>query len=500
MVDWSAAAAPVTGKDSIWIAYARQGQATKLENPPTRKDAMARVGAILEQATRDGVRLLAGFDFPFGYPEGTARALTGQDDWQALWAALARQIEEGPDNANNRFAVAADLNGVFAVDGPFWGHGGKDDGRFAGLPFRRPDAAPDHPPRKRFAEDRTRGAKEVWQLNGAGSVGGQALTGIAALERLRRKMPVTIWPFEPLIDDRHVIAEIYPSLLPPHPQEPVKDAGQVRAVAEALAMHDACGRLAGFLDAPAQMPEKVRREEACILGMDAPEAFANPRPTPALRRRLRYVRDPAEIYRASFATVAREARLERFPPDIVPMVTRLIHSCGMTEIADRLAFSADVMSEGRAALQRGAPILCDCEMVRSGVIRRYLPAENPLICTLNDPSVPDLAAGLATTRSAAAVELWRDRLAGAVVVVGNAPTALFHLLERLDDGWPRPAAILGFPVGFIGAAESKAELARDPRNVPFVALRGRKGGSAMASAALNALAAGIPEGGKSDGG
>lgn len=464
---------------------------------------MARVSEILQAATRDGLRMLAGFDFPFGYPEGTARALTGQDDWQALWALLADRIEEGPENANNRFAVAAALNGAFAGDGPFWGHGGKDDGRFVGLSFRKPARAPSHPAAKRFAEEKVKGAKEVWQLNGAGSVGGQTLTGIAALERLRHQLPVTIWPFEPISGDGHVIAEIYPSLLTPHADEAIKDAGQVRAVVNTLAMHDKCGSLAGFLEAPAHMPAKVRREEACILGMDAPDAFASPMPPPApvpLIRKLRYERNPAEIYRASFATVAREARLDRFPPDIVPMVTRLIHSCGMTEIADRLAFSADVMRRGRAALQQGAPVLCDCEMVRSGVIERYLPADNPLICTLNDPSVRPLAARLETTRSAAAVELWRDRLEGAVVVIGNAPTALFHLLERLDEGWPRPAAILGFPVGFIGAAESKSELARNPRGVPFVALKGRKGGSAMASAALNALAAGIPEGGPSDGG
>jgi precorrin-8X/cobalt-precorrin-8 methylmutase len=206
-----------------------------------------------------------------------------------------------------------------------------------------------------------------------------------------------------------------------------------------------------------------------------------------------YEKDPAAIYAASFATVRTEARLDRFAPAMQPLVTRLIHSCGMIEIADRLAFSSGAAAAGYAALQSGKPILCDCEMVGAGIIRRYLPAENKVIVTLNDPSVPDHAKTIGNTRSAAAVELWGKHLDGAVVAIGNAPTALFHLLELLDAGAPKPAVILGFPVGFVGAAESKAELANDPRGCEFVALRGRKGGSAMASAAVNALAAGLPE-------
>jgi precorrin-8X/cobalt-precorrin-8 methylmutase len=206
-----------------------------------------------------------------------------------------------------------------------------------------------------------------------------------------------------------------------------------------------------------------------------------------------YERDPKAIYAASFATVRAEARLDRFPLSLQPLVTRLIHSCGMVEIADRLAYSSDVVPAANAALKAGAPILCDCEMVGAGIIRRYLPAGNEVIVTLNDPATAPLAAQIGNTRSAAAVRLWKERLEGAVVAIGNAPTALFHLLELIDEGWPRPAAILGFPVGFIGAAESKAELAANPRGIPFIALKGRKGGSAMASAAVNALAAGLPE-------
>ncbi len=206
-----------------------------------------------------------------------------------------------------------------------------------------------------------------------------------------------------------------------------------------------------------------------------------------------YLKEPAAIYAESFATVRAEARLDRFPSGLDAMAIRLIHACGMVEIADRLAFSAGAFEAGRTALLSGAPILCDCEMVGAGIIRRYLPGDNEVVVTLNDPSVPDLAARIGNTRSAAAVELWKDRIEGAVVAIGNAPTALFHLLELLDNGWPKPALILGFPVGFVGAAESKAELAERPRDCEFVALRGRRGGSAMASAAVNALAAGLPE-------
>ena len=206
-----------------------------------------------------------------------------------------------------------------------------------------------------------------------------------------------------------------------------------------------------------------------------------------------YETDPAAIYAQSFATVRAEARLERFAPDIRPVMTRLIHACGMVEIADRLAFSQDAVRVGHAALKAGAPVLCDCEMVGAGIIRRYLPADNNVVVTLNDETVPTHANKIGSTRSAAAVELWRDRIAGAVVAIGNAPTALFHLLELLDQGWPKPAVILGFPVGFVGAAESKAELVRDARGCEYVALRGRRGGAAMASAAVNALAAGLPE-------
>jgi precorrin-8X/cobalt-precorrin-8 methylmutase len=206
-----------------------------------------------------------------------------------------------------------------------------------------------------------------------------------------------------------------------------------------------------------------------------------------------YEHDPSEIYRQSFATVRAEANLDRFDTGMQSLAVRLIHACGMVEIADRIAYSQGAYLAGHRALKAGAPVLCDCEMVGAGIIRRYLPSDNQVIVTLNDPRTPEHAKAIGNTRSAAAVELWEPHLEGAVVAVGNAPTALFHLLEMIDAGAPKPAVILGFPVGFVGAADSKAELAARPRGCEFIALRGRRGGSAIASAAVNALAAGLPE-------
>lgn len=201
-----------------------------------------------------------------------------------------------------------------------------------------------------------------------------------------------------------------------------------------------------------------------------------------------YLRDRNEIYRRSFATIRSETALAMLPPDLESVVVRLIHACGMTDIVQDLAYSPNAAQAGRVALAQGAPILCDVQMVAHGIIRNRLPANNEVICTLSDPSVPAIAQTLQTTRSAAALELWRSHLEGAVVAIGNAPTALFRLLELLEAGAPKPALILGFPVGFVGAAESKAALAAKDHGVPFLTLLGRRGGSAMATAAVNALA------------
>jgi len=202
---------------------------------------------------------------------------------------------------------------------------------------------------------------------------------------------------------------------------------------------------------------------------------------------IEYVRDGAEIYRQSFATIRAEADLARVPADLAAVAVRMIHACGMTDLVADIGYSPGVAATARKALRDGAPILCDAEMVASGVTRRRLPADNPVVCTLRDPRVPPLAAELGTTRSAAALELWRDQLDGAVVAIGNAPTALFRLLEIVDAGAPKPAAVLGIPVGFIGAAESKQALA-DHGGLEYLIVRGRRGGSAITAAAINALA------------
>jgi precorrin-8X/cobalt-precorrin-8 methylmutase len=201
-----------------------------------------------------------------------------------------------------------------------------------------------------------------------------------------------------------------------------------------------------------------------------------------------YLRDGAAIYARSFSIIRQEADLARFSDAEATIAVRMIHACGLVEAAAAIEFSQGFVTAARAALARGAPILCDAEMVAHGIIRRFLPAKNDVICTLNDARVAPLADKLDTTRSAAALELWGERLAGAVVAIGNAPTALFHLLDMLDQGAPRPTAILGIPVGFVGAAESKEALAANAQKIPFLIVRGRLGGSAMTAAAINALA------------
>jgi precorrin-8X/cobalt-precorrin-8 methylmutase len=203
---------------------------------------------------------------------------------------------------------------------------------------------------------------------------------------------------------------------------------------------------------------------------------------------LDYLRDGAEIYQRSFAIIRAETDLSNFSAAETDVVIRMIHSCGLVEAGRHIVFGAGLVAASRDALQAGAPIFCDAEMVAHGITRARLPNNNRVICTLRDPSVPALAARLGTTRAAAALDLWLDELEGSVVAIGNAPTALFRLLELIDRGAPRPAAILGVPVGFVGAAESKDELLTDSRGIPYLVVRGRLGGSAMAAAAVNALA------------
>jgi precorrin-8X/cobalt-precorrin-8 methylmutase len=203
---------------------------------------------------------------------------------------------------------------------------------------------------------------------------------------------------------------------------------------------------------------------------------------------LDYTRDAAEIYRQSFATIRAEADLARFPADVSRVVVRLIHTCGQVDVAEHVAYTDDVVAATRSALDSGAPVLCDSSMVAAGITRSRLPADNDVVSLVADARAAELAARRATTRSAAAVELWADRLAGAVVAIGNAPTALFRLLELVDEGVPAPAAVLGGPVGFVGSAQSKQELIDRPRGMAYLVVTGRRGGSAMAAAAVNAVA------------
>lgn len=206
-----------------------------------------------------------------------------------------------------------------------------------------------------------------------------------------------------------------------------------------------------------------------------------------MTKKYNYIHDGAEIYKKSFAIIRAEAELSRFNEDEEKVAVRVIHACGMVEAAADIFFSKDMVKIARAALKNGAPILCDAKMIASGITRARLPANNEIICTLADPRVPELAGKIGNTRSAAAMELWRDKMAGAVVAIGNAPTSLFYLLEMLDGGAPLPAAVIGMPVGFVGAAESKEALINDGR-VPYAVVRGRRGGSAMTVAAINAIA------------
>lgn len=205
-------------------------------------------------------------------------------------------------------------------------------------------------------------------------------------------------------------------------------------------------------------------------------------------RVLEYVRDGAEIYRQSFATIRAEADLSAFPEDVARVVVRLIHTCGQVDLPAEIDFTADVVTRTRAALQAGAPILCDSSMVAAGITRSRLPADNQVVSLVADPRAADLAARMQTTRSAAAVDLWSDSIPGAVAAIGNAPTALFRLLELIDEGLAPPVAVLGGPVGFVGSAQSKQEVVQRPRGMEYLLVRGRRGGSAMAAATVNAIA------------
>ena len=507
MVDWSAAARPVQGADSIWICcLERRPEGLTpllLANPSTRAEAVARLADLLSDLiSRDRVTL-AGFDFAFGFPRGFAgRLRAGAPNWRGVWKELSARIKDRDDNANNRFAVAAALNErLSGAPFPFWGcPAGAETPH---LTARKPDGyAADALAEFRVTDRITRGPKSVWQLAYAGSVGSQSLLGIARLFQLRYHPwladATRIWPFETGLraltrpgagDWRVLLAEVYPSLRTGQvPPGAVADAHQVQALATHFAGEDTDGALAARFAGPRDLANEERQivesEEGWILGIEAGAVMtAN---TSASPRAYTYLKDAHAIYRRSFELIRQEVDLGVLPQSLHAVAERLIHACGDATILPDLACSDGVAQAARAALAAGAPILVDSAMVAAGIIRARL-AGNPVLCLLNDPATTELARRNGTTRSAAAVDLWQPHLAGAVVAIGNAPTALFRLLELLDAGAPAPAAILGFPVGFVGAAEAKAALASHPRGIPCLTLKGRRGGSAMAAAAVNAL-------------
>jgi len=502
MVDWSAAAEPRLGRDSIWVAaLKRRGEAIEtlmLENLATRHDALAVLRGLFIASAARRERVLAGFDFPFAYPAGLAARLRLEGPpWRAVWDAIGGLLQDDRENRNNRFAVGAELNRRLTGEAyPFWGCPSGAAGPTLQPRHHRRHRAEEFP-EHRLVEARMVGPQPAWKLAGTGSAGGQALTGIPVLRRLRDDpalhKAVRIWPFETGLaapargrQPPVMLAEIYPSMVPaPTRSGEVKDSAQVRHLAHHFAALDTRGALAPLLAGDPGLTDAERRrveaEEGWVLGV-AGDTVRRAAP------RYRYLREPEAIYRRSFALIRRETDLAAVPKEIEPLALRLVHASGEPGLVADLRWSADAASEGRAALAAGAPILVDVPTVATGIIADRLPRKARVLCTLRDKRVASLARRHKTTRSAAAVELWRPHLAGAVVAIGNAPTALFHLLEMIGAGAPKPALILGFPVGFVGAAESKAALAQNPFRIPYVTLLGRRGGSALAAAAVNALA------------
>ncbi len=545
MVDWSAATVPRTGRDSIWVCWhGKDGE--RLENPPTRHAAKSILGDWLAAAVERGQRVLLGFDFPFGYPSGFAARLgLSGPPWRAVWDEIAGLLHDSEENGNNRFTVAAEFNrrvsnGCF----PFWGRPPGFDTPFLGPKHHRAHES-NGLAERRLVDLHIPTAQPCWKLLGAGSVGGQALTGIPVVRALRDDPRwvdhVRIWPFETGLqaskEGAIVIAEVYPSLwaVSPTDGEP-KDAAQVRSVARFFADSDRAGKLAtlfaGDPSLTAEQRFRVETEEAWTLGVTAakkrpiavPPAAAQPAPTltlprqrgketnstlprqrgregwgqsgeregpaqregeaQALHHKYSYIHDPAEISRRSFALIREETDLAGFPRRMEPLALRLAHAAGDSTILGDLTWSRGAVAAGRKALAAGAPVLVDSAMVAAGITID----PNRIVCTLRDPETAELAAARRTTRSAAAVDRWLPHLKDAVVAIGNAPTALFRLLELLVQGAPKPALVLGFPVGFVGAAEAKAALADFGPGLEFVTLRGRRGGSALAAAAVNALA------------
>jgi len=499
MVDWSAAATPKTGADSIWycVVERRGGKLveTCLNNPNTREAAMQELADHLSDLGARGQKVLVGCDFAFGYPRDFAPSL-GLNDWAGVWKMLSALIKDGADNHNNRFEVAAGLNQkISATAGPFWGCPKAKQNAFleSKKPFLNPLTN-----EMRLCEQRISGVKPVWQLLGTGCVGSQTLMGIARLEQLRRhpwlEDQIKVWPFETGLSADNLgeitLAEIYPSQIKVQSLGDLpKDAIQVRTLARHYGELDQIGDLGAlFCGDPtltAQEREIVVREEGWVLGVGKNEKDQ------ALEWLNSYLRAPNDIYHKSQEIIEQDIDVSGFDADMQDVAVRMIHACGDVDVGVDIAYSPKAATRGRDALAAGCPILVDVEMVSHGIIRKRLAHHNSVVCTLNDARTPAKSEELGTTRSAAALEFWGDWLEGSIVVIGNAPTALFHLIQGILDGhFAKPALIIACPVGFVGAMESKETLIAlaDDLDIPYITLRGRRGGSAIAASALNALA------------
>lgn len=502
IVDWSATTAVSGGADSVWLGIAGPDGPIRTVNEPRRRRAMAMVADIARAAVEAGERVLFGFDFGFGYSRG-AEALPGGGAWEAVWRHLGERVEDDGNNRSNRFEIANELNRRFherGEAGPFWNVPPSHEGRYNALGRFKPAA---HVAEFRacevIAREAGRRSQPMWKLFTTGSVGSQSILGMAHLQWLRDGPlgeHVAVWPyetqFEEMLDRRPVVlAEVFPSLWPiPVGVGEVKDEAQVRVVAEGLRRRQRRDALTPLLAGPSDPDTRAvaLSHEGWIVGVGDDVLPLDPPPAP---RTLPYESDPEAIYRASFAEIEALPELHGVAPDLVPLATRLVHACGMPDIVEDLRTSPDALEAGRAALERGAPVFCDVQAVRHGVMARLLPAGTRVECAVGDPEAAAYAAQHGMTRSAAQFDGWGERLDGAIVAIGNAPTALFRLLELIDAGVARPALVLGFPVGFVGAAESKVELAQNPRGVPYATLLGRRGGSALAAAAVNAVAGGL---------
>lgn len=504
MVDWSAASTPKTGADSVWYCLIERRDDSLVEialkNPATREEACDDLVDLLSDLCAREMKTLVGFDFSFGYPRDFPEALDLSDkSWKGVWKTLRARIHDGPKNENNRFEVATEFNKVLSgTAGPFWGCPKNKQTEF--LESRKPYMN-QLTNEMRLCEQRIKGIKPIWQLLGTGCVGSQTMMGIARLEAMRHhpwlEGQVKVWPFETGLktlssNDLSAItfAEIYPSQIPVKAHDGLpKDAIQVSTMARHYAELDQFEDLAMLFAGDTSLSEdernSVEKEEGWVLGVGK-----SPRDQ-ALAWLKTYIRKPNDIYEKSKKLIEKDIDVSCFDEDMRDVAIRMIHACGDVGLRDNIAYSTGAAKAGRAALKSACPILVDVEMVSHGIIRKRLPKNNPVICTLNDPRSPAKAEELATTRSAAGVEFWGDWLEGSVVVIGNAPTALFHLIQGLlDKRFKKPALIIACPVGFVGAAESKEcliALAND-LEIPYITVRTKRGGSAIAASALNALA------------